>query len=98
MTEHTNDWQPDNLKRKDKRSPVQKSLQNPFSATWSKLVDLFYPVYPEVSSGESAEEIEPSDLSQMQEPNSIGDRNLYPRFTDRVDPSLYYTVFFPHQR
>lgn len=95
MTEHTNDWQPDNLKAKDKRSLVQKYLQNPFSVTWSKLAALFS---PEILTSESAEEIEPNDSFQPQESNSICDRNLYPRFTERVDPSIYYTVFFPHQR
>ncbi|MBE9014902.1 hypothetical protein C7Y66_05265 [Chroococcidiopsis sp. CCALA 051] len=95
MREHTNDWQLDNSKETGKRSLVQKYLQNPFSVTWSKLADL---LYPEISLGESAEEVQPDNSSQSQESNSICDRNLYPRFTDRVDPSLYYTVFFPHQR
>ncbi|OWY66161.1 hypothetical protein B7486_38190 [cyanobacterium TDX16] len=95
MSEYTNDGQSGNLNEKDKRSLVQKYLQNPFSVAWSKLADL---VYPEISLGESAEEIQPDNSYQPQESNSICDRNLYPRFTDRVDPSLYYTVFFPHQR
>ncbi|MBD2304703.1 hypothetical protein H6G17_04120 [Chroococcidiopsis sp. FACHB-1243] len=95
MREHTNDGRSGNLNEKDKRSLVQKYLQNPFSVTWSKLADL---LYPEILLGESAEEVQPNNSSQSQESNSICDRNLYPRFTDRVDPSLYYTVFFPHQR
>lgn len=95
MSESTNDGRSGNLNEKDKRSLVQKYLQNPFSVTWSKLTALFS---TETLSSESAEEIEPSDSFQPQEPNSICDRNLYPRFTDRVDPSLYYTVFFPHKR
>lgn len=95
MAEYTNDWRSDNLKEKDKRSLVQKYLQNPFSVTWSTLAALFS---TETLPSESAEEIESSDSFQPQESNSICDRNFYPRFTDRVDPSLYYTVFFPHQR
>ncbi|PSB46177.1 hypothetical protein C7B80_14225 [Cyanosarcina cf. burmensis CCALA 770] len=87
MREHTNDWQLDNSKETGKRSLVQKYLQNLFSVTWSKLAALFS---TEVSTSESVEETEPDD--------SPCDRSLYPRFTDRVDPSLYYTVFFPHQR
>jgi hypothetical protein len=64
--------------------------------TRSILAALFY---PEISLDEPAEQIEPDDLFQQQKSNSIGDRDLlYPRFTDRVDPSLYYTVFFPHRR
>ncbi|MGL4623006.1 hypothetical protein [Chroococcidiopsis sp.] len=95
MSEYTNDGLSGNLNEKDKRSLVQKYLQNPFSVAWSKLADL---LYPEISLGESAEEVQPDTSYQPQESNSICDRNLYPRFTDRVDPSLYYTVFFPHQR
>lgn len=95
MSESTNDRRSENLNEKDKRSLVQKYLQNPFSVAWSKLADL---VYPEISLGESTEKTELSDSFQPDESNSTCDRSLYPRFTDRVDPSLYYTVFFPHQR
>jgi hypothetical protein len=95
MSEQINDWHPEDLKAKDRRSLIQKYLQNPFSATWSKLTTLFS---TEVPTSESAEESSPNDSSPIQEPNSMCDRNLYPRFTDRIDPSLYYTVFFPHQR
>ncbi|MDV2993454.1 MAG: hypothetical protein N4J56_003108 [Chroococcidiopsis sp. SAG 2025] len=95
MSEYTNDGRSENLNEKDKRALVQKYLQNPFSIAWSKLENLFY---PEISIGKSAEKTELSDSFQPDESNSICDRNLYPRFTDRVDPSLYYTVFFPHQR
>lgn len=97
MTEHINDRQPDNLKAQDKRSLVQKYLQNPFSVTRSKLAALFS---TEVLSNEPNENIEVEDFSRSHESSSTGDReqNLYPRFTDRVDPSLYYTIFFPHRR
>lgn len=95
MSEYTNDGRSNNLNEKDKRSLVQKYLQNPFSVAWSKLADLFY---PEISVSESAEEIQPDKSFPPHESDSICDRSLYLRFTDRVDPSLYYTVFFPHQR
>jgi hypothetical protein len=94
MSDRTNNLQTDNL-TVNKRSLAQNYLQNPFSITWSKLATLFS---PEVSTKETTEEILPDDSFKPQESNSIGDRDLYPRFTDRVDPSLYYTVFFPHQR
>ena len=94
MSEHTNNLPAENLTA-NKRSLAQKYLQNPFSIAWSKLSTLFS---PEVSTSKSTAETLPSNPSQSEELNSICDRDLYPRFTDRVDPSLYYTVFFPHQR
>jgi hypothetical protein len=32
----------------------------------------------------------------LKNPESIRERYLYTCFTDRVDPSLYYILFFPH--
>jgi hypothetical protein len=95
MSEHINNWHPEDSKTKNQRSLVHKYLQSSFSVTWSKLAALFS---TETPSSESVEEISLDNSYQPQEPNSPCDRNLYPRFTDRVDPSLYYTVFFPHQR
>lgn len=36
--------------------------------------------------------------SEQYEPQTNTEQYFYLRFTDRVDPSLYYTIFFPHQR
>ena len=87
MFEHINDRHPEDLKAKDKQALLQKYLQNPFSVTWSKLAILFS---TETPASESVEEIFPGNSYQPQESNSPCDRNLYPRFTDRIDPSLYY--------
>jgi hypothetical protein len=95
MSEQTNDWQQADLKAKNEQAIGQKYLQNPLSVTWSKLVALFSSTALESESSE-AELLD--HLSRSPQSNSICKQDLYPRFTDRIDPSLYYTVFFPHQR
>ena len=60
-------------------SEMQKSLQNPFSADRGS----DYSKPGETNSFESPE------------PDVNGRQDLYPHFTDRVDPSLPYVIFFP---
>lgn len=92
MSKNTNDWLLDDLGKIEKRSLIQRYLQNPFSITWSKLTNL---VQGEQCSNQSEvpeiRESEPSDVDFIQQ------QDLYPHFTDRVDPSLYYSLFFPHE-
>lgn len=66
--------------------PAQKYLQGPFSVAWSRLETLFQtnqalrqpPVY------ETEQERRELDT----------ELDLYPDVTDRVDPALYYSIFF----
>lgn len=75
----------------EKKSLVQKYLQNPFSLAWSKLSILF-------QASPVQREPEASEQSGYYEPDTMREQDFYPRFTDRVDPSLYYTVFCHHKR
>lgn len=69
---------------------IQKYLQRPFSVSWSKLVSLF-----QTNQVLSQPEVIETNQSEQCEPDLIREQDLYPHFTDRVDPSLYYTIFFP---
>ncbi|MDM9380218.1 hypothetical protein QUB80_05820 [Chlorogloeopsis sp. ULAP01] len=73
----------------ENKSLVKKYLQNPFSIAWSKLADLIKPA-PTVPPEDNASEEYRTD--------NIREQYLYRPFTDRIDPSLYYTIFSPHQR
>jgi hypothetical protein len=42
----------------------------------------------------SQPEVIETNQSEQHEPESIREQDLYPHFTDRVDPSLYYFIFF----
>jgi hypothetical protein len=68
-------------------------MQNPFPLVWSKLVVLL-PGSPTFSESEVPE----NSQGEQHQPKSIQERYKYSCFTDRVDPSLYYILFFPHQR
>ena len=67
------------------------SLQNPVSLGWSKLATLFQAT----QTPSQAEALENYQSDQF-ESTSIR-QEFYPRFTDRVDPSLHYTIFFPYE-
>ncbi|OKH21991.1 hypothetical protein NIES593_13715 [Hydrococcus rivularis NIES-593] len=73
------------------KSPIQRYLQNPFSIAWSKLAELFQTTQT-LSQPEDLDN-SPCDRNETE---SIRERYLYTCFTDRVDPSLYYTIFFPY--
>lgn len=104
MSKHTNDWLPENTLASaevpaiEKRSRsgssgallVQRYLQNPFSLPWSKLTALL-----EAAQALSQPQVPADYQSEQRKPDSLQEPDLYPHFTDRVDPSLYYTIFFP---
>ncbi len=74
-----------------KKSLIQRYLQNPFSIAWSKLTTLIKPVHsPQTEALEDDQTKEYKSYTREQ--------YLYHPFTDRIDPSLYYTIFSPHQR
>ncbi|GAX42993.1 hypothetical protein NIES4075_40010 [Tolypothrix sp. NIES-4075] len=96
MSKNTNDLPINDLDKAGLSSNEKKSLppsfQNPFSVAWSKLVDLI--------DATLASKPETSENSQQEqhEPDPIRMHQFYSRFTDRVDPSLYYTIFSPYDR
>lgn len=97
MSKNPNDWLLEDLSVSTQapvteRSLVQRYLQNPFSLLWSKLAAWF-----QSTQAPSQSEALENYQSEQYEPGPQ-ERDLYPRFTDRVDPSLYYTIFFPHKR
>jgi hypothetical protein len=99
MSENTNNWLVEDLPDStqvpatQKRAYLRKALPNPFSFFWLKLTAS---LAASPTSRES-EIPENSQFSQHDSP-SIQQRYRYTCFTDRVDPSLYYILFFPHQR
>ncbi|MCX7594668.1 MAG: hypothetical protein N2235_13075 [Fischerella sp.] len=74
-----------------KKSLMQRYLQNPFSIAWSKFTTLIKPVRTH-----QAEVLE--DAQTKEDRSYTQEQYLYHPFTDRIDPSLYYTIFYPHQR
>ncbi|NWF62535.1 MAG: hypothetical protein HXY43_25695 [Fischerella sp.] len=74
-----------------KKSLVQRYLQNPFSIAWSKLTTLI-----KVVQSPQAEVLEDDQTKEYR--SYTREQYLYHPFTDRIDPSLYYTIFYPHQR
>ncbi|NEU73841.1 hypothetical protein PI95_015055 [Hassallia byssoidea VB512170] len=97
MSKNTNDLLVHDLEKarlsgNEKKSLPPNSFQNPFSVAWSKLVDLIDAALaskPETSENSQQEQYEPDPIRMHQ---------FYSRFTDRVDPSLYYTIFSPYDR
>ena len=71
-------------------SETQKYLRNPFSVAWSKLLALF-----PADQGSDYSKPGETDQSKPLELDVNGRENLYAHFTDRVDPSLPYIIFFP---
>ena len=97
MSKNTNDLLVDDLEKaglsgNQKKSLLPSYLQNPFSVAWSKLANLI-----EATLASKSETSENSQQEQH-EPDSIRMHQFYSRFTDRVDPSLYYTIFSPYDR
>ncbi len=97
MSKNTNDYPINDLDKaglsgNEKKSLLPGSLQNPFSVAWSKLANLI--------DATLANKSETSENSQQEqhEPDPIRMHQFYSRFTDRVDPSLYYTIFSPYDR
>ena len=77
--------------RWEKRAAQRRSVQTrPFSISWSKLASLF-----QANQALSQPEVIETNQSEQSEPDSIREQDLYPHFTDRVEPSLYYSIFFP---
>ena len=83
MSKNTNDWFVDDLEEIEKRSLIHKHLQNSFSITWSKLINW-------IQSERVSNQSEVSEICQSKysERDSSQQQDLYPRFTDRIDPSV----------
>ncbi|PLZ97677.1 hypothetical protein CEN50_14065 [Fischerella thermalis CCMEE 5268] len=73
------------------KSVVQRYLQNPFSIAWSKLSALTQSIHSRTA------EVQQENQSEEDRPDSTQGRYLYRPFTDRIDPSLYYAIFFHSQ-
>ncbi len=98
MSKNTDDRPLDNLEEvelpsKEKKSPILRYLQNPFSVTWSKLAALITD-----TQLLSQPEVLQNNQSEHNNPDSTQEYYFYSRFTDRVDPSLYYTILFYDKR
>lgn len=98
MLKNTNDRLLEDLEEvrsccNERKSLVQRYLQNPFSLKWTKLAAL-------VQAALEPSQPEPLENYQYEQhkPDRIQEQYSYPCFTDRVDPSLYYSIFFPHNR
>jgi hypothetical protein len=93
MSKNTNNWLLDDLEEIEKRPLVHKYLQNPFSITWSKLTNW-------VQAKQVSNQFEVPEICQSEDSDRdfIQQQDLYPRFTDRIDPSVYYCILFPGQR
>lgn len=88
MSQNTNDLRVNDLEKAGLSSNennflLPSSFQNPFSVAWSKLVNLIW--------AENSQAIQ-------DEPDEITLDQFYSHFTDRVDPSLHYTIFSPYDR
>jgi hypothetical protein len=66
---------------------AQRYLQSPLSIAWSKLETLF-----QTNQVLRQPDTETSETYQSEPSDSPLDG--YPNFTDRVDPALYYSIFF----
>jgi len=97
MSQNTNDYPINDLDKarlsgNENKSLLQSYLQNPFSVAWSKFANLI-----SATLGNKSETSENSQQEQH-EPDEIQLDQFYSRFIDRVDPSLYYTIFSPYDR
>lgn len=93
MSNNTNDLLLEDVKKVEKRSPIQRYLQNPLSFTWSKLSTLFQTA----QTSRQPQAIE-NDRSEQDKFFHLSEQHFYTRFTDRVDPSLYFTILSPYKR
>jgi hypothetical protein len=87
MSKNAEDVFVDVVENKNK-SVVQRYLQNPFSIAWSKLATLTQ------SFRSSTAEVQQDNQSEEDKPDSTQERYLYRPLTDRIDPSLYYAIFY----
>ncbi|MEI2580214.1 hypothetical protein [Scytonema sp. PRP1] len=90
MSKNMNDWLNKNLEEvelpcNEKKSLIQRYLQNPFSIVWSKLTALI-----KATQAPSQPEALENNQFEEHELKSIREHYLYTHFTDRVEPSLYY--------
>ena len=93
MSNNTNNLLLEDVKEVEKRSLVQRYLPDPLSITLSKLATLFQAA----PSGSQPHAIE-NDVFEQYELFHSSEQDLYSCFTDRVDPPLYYAIFFPYNR
>ena len=93
MSNNTNDLLLEDAKKVQKRSPIQRYLQNPLSFALSKLSTLFQTA----QTSRQPQAIE-NDRSEQDELYHLSEQHFYTRFTDRVDPSLYFTILSPYKR
>lgn len=93
MSNNTNDLLLEDVKKVEKRSPIQRYLEYPLSFALSKLTTLFQTA----QTSRQLQVIE-NDRSEQDKLFHLSEQHFYTRFTDRVDPSLYYTVFSPYKR
>ncbi len=93
MSKNTNDWhlnEEAELSGSEKKSLLQKYLYNPLSIASSKLAS----VIKTTIAFHTVEPLEERPLTHKTQ--DIHEQCLYTRFTDRVDPSIYYSIFFDH--
>jgi hypothetical protein len=67
-----------------------KSQQNPFSHVWSKLANVIKFRYFDRQQ---------TRIQSLEEPetDAFEDENQYIHISDWVEPSVYFTIFCPHQ-
>lgn len=101
MSKNPNDWLLEDLGAVEKQALIQRYLQSPFSLAWSKLAVLkvsLAPSPPEVIENVASAAVQRRQTtaayqSEQCESTPTQEQDLYLSFTDRVDPSLYYTVW-----
>lgn len=102
MSKNPNEWFLEDLEVVEKQALIQRYLQSPFSLAWSKLAALLKvslaPSPPEVIENAANATVQRRQTtatyqSEQYESAPTQEQNLYLSFTDRVDPSLYYTVW-----
>ncbi|KYC35815.1 hypothetical protein WA1_05835 [Scytonema hofmannii PCC 7110] len=73
---------------------TEKKLQHsPFLIAWSKINAFF-----KRERVESEVESQQESQATIDYADSTKEQYSYTRFTDRVDPSVYYTIFFSQKR
>jgi hypothetical protein len=84
-SQNTENWILDDLQQRKLEGKGNKSL---LYILWSKLASIMslakYPSQPQTAI---------DDKSEIRQQETVHERHYYPHFTDRVDPSLYYSVF-----
>ncbi len=101
MSKNLNDGLLEDLEAVEKQALVQKYLQSPFSLAWSKLAMLKVSLAsspPEVIENAANATVQRRQTtaacqSEQYESAPTQEQDLYLSFTDRVDPSLHYTIW-----